>query len=435
MTRIKEVIKKYKLMAIQYKKPIYVGMIWCIIAFVGGIKLIFDNYGYVSSSGTQFTILGKIFALLVATLLAFSFIIASCIYIERALVFDSKERKIIVYSVPFLSILFAKLIVNLQWTSVANYFVGDEKLIWDAAVKLYPFFFVYTSELFLVSFLIFPVVLAPVILKIILYSILFGYIIHRINEHYSGNYGFVVYIFCIFEPFINYGLSVHRMFWYAPLYLFFTVKIYFDNKERKKRSFALGTVVYMSLISALLTVWRREGFYLLVVGFIIIWIVYCKNKSSYNIKHVMILYYFCTALLLIPLLSVGAAEKSVTIRSYLVRMMYESSFNEEVVKDELDVIDKYMNVEKIKKYNEENGIEGFADCYYEWQGWKDGEYYVAKNNYLDVDEEEFTKAVLSIIIKEPIVFIKSRVRSFLVVSCVGYGYGFGGNMMLSLIHI
>ena len=25
------------------------------------------------------------------------------------------------------------------------------------------------------------------------------------------------------------------MFWYAPLYLFFTVKIYFDNKERKKR--------------------------------------------------------------------------------------------------------------------------------------------------------------------------------------------------------
>ena len=149
----------------------------------------------------------------------------------------------------------------------------------------------------------------------------------------------------------------------------------------------------------------------------------------------MILYYFCTALLLIPLLSVGAAEKSVTIRSYLVRMMYESSFNEEVVKDELDVIDKYMNVEKIKKYNEENGIEGFADCFYDWQGWKDGEYYVARNNYTDVNEEEFNKAVLSIIIKEPIVFLKSRIRSFLVVSCVGYGYGFGGNLMIPFLFL
>ena len=435
MTRINEVVMKCKVIINQNKNPIYIGMIWFAIAFLGGLKLIYDNYGHITSLGTSISFFGKLLALLVAVLLAFLSIISLCVFIYRALTFDGKERKIVIYATPFLVLLVSKLIVNLQWTSVAGYFVGDEKLIWDSAVKLYPFCFVYTSELFLVSFFVFPITLAPTILKIILYSFLFGYIIYRINKYYSGNYGFVVYMFCIFEPFINYGLSVHRMFWYAPLYLFFTVKIYFDNKERKKKSFALGTVVYMSLISALLTVWRREGFYLLVVGFIIIWIVYCKNKSSYNIKHVMILYYFCTALLLIPLLSVGAAEKSVTIRSYLVRMMYESSFNEEVVKDELDVIDKYMNVEKIKKYNEENGIEGFADCFYDWQGWKDGKYYVARNNYTDVNEEEFNKAVLSIIIKEPIVFLKSRIRSFLVVSCVGYGYGFGGNMMIPFLFL
>lgn len=432
MTRINEVVMKCKVIINQNKNPIYIGMIWFAIAFLGGLKLIYDNYGHITSLGTSISFFGKLLALLVAVLLAFLFIISLCVFIYRALTFDGKERKIVIYATPFLVLLFSKLIVNLQWTSVAGYFVGDEKLIWDSAVKLYPFCFVYTSELFLVSFFVFPITLAPTILKIILYSFLFGYIIYRINKYYSGNYGFVVYLFCIYEQFINFGLSVHRMFWYAPLYLFFTVKLYFDNKERNNSSCMLVTIACMSFISAILTVWRREGFYLFVLGFFIIWKVYCNR---YKITHIIILYYFCTALLVIPLLTIRTAEKNVTIRSYIVRMMYEDSFNEEAVKDELAVIDKYMNLEKIKKYNDENGIEGFADCFYDWQGWKDGEYYVARNNYTDVNEEEFNKAVLSIIIKEPIVFLKSRIRSFLVVSCVGYGYGFGGNLMIPFLFL
>lgn len=134
MTRINEVVMKCKVIINQNKNPIYIGMIWFAIAFLGGLKLIYDNYGHITSLGTSISFFGKLLALLVAVLLAFLFIISLCVFIYRALTFDGKERKIVIYATPFLVLLFSKLIVNLQWTSVAGYFVGDEKLIWDSAV-------------------------------------------------------------------------------------------------------------------------------------------------------------------------------------------------------------------------------------------------------------------------------------------------------------
>lgn len=93
MVRINEVVMKCKAMINQNKKPIYIGMIWFTIAFLGGLKLIYDNYGHITSLGTSISFFGKLLALLIAVLLAFLFIISLCVFIYRALAFDGKERK------------------------------------------------------------------------------------------------------------------------------------------------------------------------------------------------------------------------------------------------------------------------------------------------------------------------------------------------------
>ena len=159
-----------------------------------------------------------------------------------------------------------------------GYYIGDEKNIWDAAVRLYPFFFVYTSEIFLICFFIFPVVMAPSIVKIAVCSFVFGYTIRRVKRFYKTDLAFALYGLCIIRPVYEMGIRVHRMHWYGILYLFFVVKVYFDSKE-EDQTYTAWTVIFLSMISAVLTVLRREGMYLFVFGVIMMVLAYAKDKG------------------------------------------------------------------------------------------------------------------------------------------------------------
>lgn len=203
------------------------------------------------------------------------------------------------------------------------------------------------------------------------------------------------------------------MHWYGILYLFFVVKVYFDSRE-ENQAYTAWTVISLSMISAVLTVLRREGMYLFVFGAVMMVLAYAKDRGIIKRKliyKVLIPFVLIEVLFYIPALKNGFGEKNTTYRAYFVHMLGEKSFDRELVADELRAAGQFMDIEIIDRYNRDLGIEGFADCMYDWPGWRDGSYY-ALRPHPGVSSDEFAKCVVEIIKKEPAVFAKTRVRAF-----------------------
>lgn len=166
----------------------------------------------------------------------------------------------------------------------------------------------------------------------------------------------------------------------------------------------------LSFVISLLTVWRREGIYLLLFGAILLLLTYANNKLK-NKRIILILFFLVEIALYLPATTAGAEEKGTTYRAYLVHMLGERSLDRNKIEKELEVADQYMDLSIIDRYNTDLGIDGFADCMYDWASWNDGSYYAIRNNPT-ISENEFSNAVIRIIIKEPVVFMKSRLRAF-----------------------
>ncbi|SFN78923.1 hypothetical protein SAMN04487831_103303 [Pseudobutyrivibrio sp. UC1225] len=213
----------------------WISLIWAVLSFVLGIRFLKNNYS-IGMNNVYSNVVSKseqVLWLVIAILIAVSCIVLLVKFIVKAVLINGKERQILIFSIPFLVVFIVFFIykyVNSN-SDVYSYFWGDEKNIWDAAVRLYPYFFVYTSEIFLVCFFILPIVLAPVIVKIVLESLIMGYIMWRIKAHYKSNLVYIIYAFCLMPPFLTLGIEVHRMQWYGFLYLFAMVKLYMDIIE------------------------------------------------------------------------------------------------------------------------------------------------------------------------------------------------------------
>ena len=113
----------------------------------------------------------------------------------------------------------------------------------------------------------------------------------------------------------------------------------------------------------------------------------------------------------VPATTAGVEEKGTTYRAYLVHMLGERSLDRNKIEKELKIADKYMDLSRIDRYNANWGIDGFSDCMYDWSSWGDGSYYAIRSNPT-ISEDKFSEAVVRIIIKEPVVFLKSRLRAF-----------------------
>lgn len=414
------------------KKVILISAFWMILAFIGGGKFIKNNYniGMLNEYCQQIEPDKQILWAIIAYICASIIIVCATSFIIKAIKNNGKERRILFYSLPVFCVLLSCLFADLAPSVIKDYYVGDEKNIWDAAVRLYPFFFVYMSELYLICFFVLPLAIAPSIIKIIFCSLVMGYTVYRVKEYYKTNLSFLIYIVCLLKPFLELGIRVHRMQWYGLLYLFFAVKIYFDEKNKEK-NFS-GLVVFgVSMVVSLLTVLRREGLYLFILGAFLIVVTYVISSSENNKKNIIkaiIIFFFCEGILYYPAIKNGFGESSITYRSYIVHMLGEQSLNREKIANELEIINQYMDIDKIDKYNQDLGISAYDDAMYSWPWWKDGNYYVIKDEKKEFTGE-FRNVVFKIIEKEPLTFVRSRVKSFFAAARGKEGY----NLFLPLL--
>ena len=415
---MKQIVKENKTVVL------LISAIWSVLSVLFGLIFIKKKYSTItsnvySSAGRE----AQFFWLFIAIIIAVFSIVLLVNFIINAITIKGYERQILVCSLPFILLLsvcffYSYIRAGVGYSSY-NYFVGDVRNVWDSAVRLYPYSFVYTSELFLICFFVFPFSLAPIAVKILFESFVMGYVVYRINAHYKSKLVYLLYVFCLTMPFRHLGIGVERMHWYGFVYLFVTVKLYFDILEgiKKDRRLPLKvedwiTELIMIFMISLLTVWRREGIYLLLFGGILLIKAYVDVSDKERVIKFILSFAICELLVFVPVMMNGVAEKGIEIDAIVVHILGEPSLDRQKVRDELDVVDQYIDIAIVDKYNSEMGLHGFEmnwfDTYY-----NDGLYYMQREQKT-VSYEQFEKAVISIIKKEPLVFIKSRIKAYYV---------------------
>ena len=344
----------------------------------------------------------------------FSFILSGVLIaaVVKFLLYRKEKRDQIIragalYFVPMLLAAAARYVFTTQQWIVP----GDEANIYNAAISGYPFLFVYTSFVDMVAMMVFPFDGGVMLFRIIFSSAIVGYAVYRVNKHYNTSLGYLLLFFFYLPTVLFQQLNLHRMQWYAFLYLFFLIKLYFDSKEDISSK---KDVVISLMAMSLLTVWRREGIYLFVLGTILLILAYqiTGEKRRYAILFIL----FVEILVYIPpVISMEVnqgklvGEDVQTTTSVFVWEYTEGTFDYEKCADEWKIANEVLDFEVIDRLKEKYGDAMHLEQYYLWQ-----EGFIAlKSEWDDVNWNEFNKAAVSIMIKNPLGYIKSRLSVFL----------------------
>ncbi len=399
------------ILRLKEKTDVLIAIAWYMFSLIGGLRLLRKHYGQSDtykdaiSKGQQYFWLG------IAIIIAFIIIYAFTTFLLKAFSEDSKERKILTYMVPFLLMLLAYFVVTIVDNPYEAYYHGDELLVLNSAFNLWPYFFVYLSEFYLVSIFIVPCWIAPTIVKVVLVSFLMGYIVYRVRRHYNSNLAYCIYLICLLKPFYILGVEVHRMQWYAFLYLFVMVKLCFDIKEKESKKATWIDNCIMIFLIALLSVLRREGIYLVLFGLILLLMAYGKSNKKKMIK-LAVGFISAEVLISIPIMFNGMSEGRMAQDAVVVHMLGEQSLDRNKVRDELEVLGKVYDIEIIDRWNQDLGLASFDTNNFDLIDWYDNYYYIERDD-LEVSEEEYRQAFYKLIIKQPIPYVKSRIRAFL----------------------
>jgi hypothetical protein len=213
------------------------------------------------------------------------------------------------------------------------------------------------------------------------------------------------------KPVLSESMRIHRMQWYALLYVLVAVKLYYDSKEKKNVRFQ--AVLFMCFLVALLTIWRREGLYLLVLGLLEILFVY---GTRINYKQIILSFFTIELLFFTPTLvyenQSGPSEAIRTWEAWAVHMCSVDKLDREKNNVALSKIGQRLSIEIVDRYNSETGVERYNDCYWAWTTYKDGRYYALLEGNTEEKERIFKQGVIELAFKNPLVFYKSRVNAW-----------------------
>lgn len=287
-----------------------------------------------------------------------------------------------------------------------EFLVGDIKFIYDNAIEFksvaYQFNY-FTGYIYIVSYILFRTKLAPLILKFLLQSYLTGYIVYRGKKLTNSKFIYFIYLFIYLLP---ETLMAHRLHFYVILYIFLMSKCIFDYYEEKKYSIKESILVLIGF--SILAIWRVEGVYFIVLAPLIICCINKKIKIR-NYAQVLVGTIILTVIVSVPQkIELDGTNEYYNSRlshwyNYVVVNMFRLGLDTETYMEEVEAIDKVISIDAINKINEELGDMNYED---EYIAWKEG--YIGINQYTMDEYNEYSRAVITIIIKEPLLFLKSQ---------------------------
>ncbi|MCR4739003.1 MAG: hypothetical protein K5886_01930 [Lachnospiraceae bacterium] len=292
---------------------------------------------------------------------------------------------VIKWSLPYLLIVIPVCFFKLS----GGYLSNDENLIYENAVTLthYTWFYYITTYYYIVSLMLIPFKYGPIIMKLLIELCVTGYVTFRINRIFGKKYGIFSYMLFLLYPVIAYTTSAHRLPVYFFVYLYLFSTLIFDLTQKKAAGsvsapdddkqplsakkgslISLKKELWLIFISAILTQWRTEGIYLIVISTILMFMAYDLHKDRKRAVLTLILVLVCQYLVSVPQngffareLSAAADDRMKPFYAYTVTNMFRNGLDRDKNRDELEIIDRYISIEKIDAINDYYGDINYED--------------------------------------------------------------------------
>ncbi len=349
------------------------------------------------------------------------FVLFALYYGLYLLIFDKSGkgedlRSLVKYALPYLIVIIAVSFFKLR----GGYLSNDERLIYEnaAALEHYTWFYYITTYYYIVALMLIPNMYAPIFLKLIIEFLVVGYTVKRISEYFGKKYGIASYLFFLMYPILAYTTSAHRLPVYFLVYLYLLVMLFFDKLERAPLS--RGRLLWIIFLSSILTQWRTEGIYFCVLSVILVFIAYpdfFANKEGFPVKRVtfIILTIIIQYAVSIPQngftakdLSAKADDRMKPFYAYTVTNMFRNGLDREKNKEDIEIIDKYLSVEKIDEISEYYGDINYEDVLILY---KEG--FIGLREGAEVaDFVNYAAACKRLFANNPEVFLKTRWGAF-----------------------
>lgn len=323
----------------------------------------------------------------------------------------------------YLPVMLAALAIKLP----GGYLTNDEYSIFNSATNLIhdTWFNYMTVYYYIVSIMLIPLQYGPIIAKVIIEFFVVGYCVYRTKQYYGRRAGTGMYILFLLYPVIAYTTSAHRLPVYFLIYLAVFTKLLFDYLEKKNPD---GSIVFVIVAGAVLTQWRTEGIYLLILIPILLLIVYPPLRKTQKVITLIAAYFLVQYILWIPQngalssnLNGAANDRMKPFYAYTITNMYRNGLDTEKNAADLAIVDRYLSLDAIKAINDHYGDINYEDVLILYA---DG-FVGVREDAGDKEFYEYSEALKRIFINNPGVFIRTRWGAFCY-AATPYGIVFPG---------
>ncbi|MBQ9686325.1 MAG: hypothetical protein IJV41_07270 [Oscillospiraceae bacterium] len=295
---------------------------------------------------------------------------------------------------------------------------GDQANILEAArsySNLGGFFNYLTTLVPMVAMSIFPSGGFAVVFKILLVSMGVGYCIYRMGRVISPRASLLMAAPFLLPPGFYLSYNIHRCPMYAVLYLVYSCLLICDWLEGRKLT--RGKFLLLCFMTAALTQWRSEGIYLLILGPFLLYFAYRPALDRRGMALALAVMLAAQVLVYIPQkLESDAGEQSynrdMPLFQCLITNMERKGLDHEKNAADLAVVDQYLSVDEIHRLNEELGDYMYGDNIIVYYGLRHG---ASRET-----EEAFKKAVIRIVLKNPLVYIRTQLGAWSYITTTSY---------------
>ncbi len=342
-------------------------------------------------------------------------VVLAALYALKILIFDRDEKHDRLLDVLKCGLLYLPVIVVVLMIKLpAGFVTSDEySILNDATHLIHDTWFNYlTVFYYIVSLMLLPFSHGPIIMKALIEFFVVGYTVSRTKAYFGKKPGMFMYILFLLYPVIAYTTSAHRLPVYFLIYLALFVKLFYDRLEN--RAITAKGAFFMLLAGAVLTQWRTEGIYLLVLIPILMFMVYPALRGRKQAIILIVSYLAIQYIISIPQNGIGsdvsgaANDRMKPFYAYTITNMYRNGLDLEKNADDLAIVDRYMPIDAIRAINEHYEDINYEDVLIlmneEFGGIRPEAGYT--------EYYEFTQALKRIFGNNPDVFAKTRLGAF-----------------------
>lgn len=264
-----------------------------------------------------------------------------------------------------------------------------------------------TSVYYILCLMMIPAPVSVVIFMCVINSFVAGYLIYKLWM-YTGKRkaAYLLYIPFLFFPVIDSNLYPMRMSIYAFLELLLLAKICFWFYE--KRTPGKKEIFGMLLLAAVVTCWRSESIYYIVLFPVLLAVFFWKRISKKQLAKVIVSF-LALSIVAVGIQKVGEGEgdgyEITAIIRPLTPLVVEAAYAEET--DLIAAIDKVINCAWIFEgaSKGENGLGIF------WGYIGNG--LIKDGQYTDEEYRDMLKAYYTLILRHPKIFLLERWQNYL----------------------